>query len=92
MSWPPPVELVGRHARLAPLEVAHAPALAGAVMDGELWKLWFTFVAAPEDMEADVERRLATPYSTPFAVIELATGEHVRSDGLPQRGFNQPAA
>jgi RimJ/RimL family protein N-acetyltransferase len=77
MNWPPPVELAGAQARLAPLRPEHAPALAEAVKDGELWKLWFTTVAAPEDMAADVERRLALENSTPFAVVEIASGEPV---------------
>src|SRR5688572_19495441 len=35
-----PVVLEGRHVRLEPMESAHAPALATAAADGELWKLW----------------------------------------------------
>ena len=45
--WPPQVVLEGRHARLTPLTSEHAPALAEAVKDGQLWKLWYTGVAAP---------------------------------------------
>lgn len=77
MSWPPAVELLGKHARLTPLSADHAPALADAVIDGELWKLRFTFVAPPEEMSADIERRLALAGSTPFTVIESASGEPV---------------
>ncbi|HEY1879625.1 MAG TPA: GNAT family protein [Caulobacteraceae bacterium] len=77
MTWPPEIELVGRHVRLTPLRPDHGPALADAVRDGELWKLWFTVVAAPEEMAADIERRLALPMSTQFTVIELATGAAV---------------
>lgn len=77
MSWPPPVELAGRHTRLTPLQPEHASALSEAVKDGELWKLWVTSVASPEDMAADVERRLALPSSTPYTVIEIASGEPV---------------
>ena len=77
MSWPPPIELTGRHVWLTPLRPEHAPALAEAARDGELWKLWFTFVAPPEEMAADVERRLGLPLSCPFTVIETHTGEPV---------------
>jgi RimJ/RimL family protein N-acetyltransferase len=77
VTWPPAVELVGRHVRLTPLRPDHGPALAGAVRDGELWKLWFTFVAAPEEMASDIQRRIVLPMSTQFAVIEVATGEAV---------------
>ena len=50
MSWPPPVELVGRHSWLVPLRPDHADALAEAVRDGELWKLWYTHVPSPAQM------------------------------------------
>jgi RimJ/RimL family protein N-acetyltransferase len=78
--WPPDVVLEGDHARLTPLLIAHAPALAEAVKDGELWRLWYTNVAAPEGMSADIERRLALRAEgscLPFTVIEQASGEPV---------------
>ncbi|WP_119291182.1 GNAT family N-acetyltransferase [Azohydromonas sediminis] len=59
MSWPPEVELRGRHAALVPLRREHAGALADAVRDGELWTLWYTNVPTPDGMTAEVERRLA---------------------------------
>jgi RimJ/RimL family protein N-acetyltransferase len=65
---------------LTPLVAAHGPALAEAVRDGELWRLWYTGVAAPEDMDADIERRLglkAEGSCLPFTVIEQATREPV---------------
>jgi RimJ/RimL family protein N-acetyltransferase len=78
--WPPEVALQGEHVTLAPLITSHGPALAEAVKDGELWRLWFTNVAAPEDMAADIERRLALRADgscLPFTVIEQETGEPV---------------
>jgi RimJ/RimL family protein N-acetyltransferase len=74
------VVLEGRHARLTPLTAEHGPALAEAVKDGELWKLWYTGVAAPDDMAADIDRRLglrAEGSCLPFTVIERATDEPV---------------
>ena len=59
MSWPAPITLAGAHARLEPLSLAHAAALADAVRDGELWKLWYTSVPTPEGMAAEIARRLA---------------------------------
>lgn len=56
--WPWPVELKGRHARLVPLAAEHADGLAEAARDGELWKLWYTSIPAPETMAAEIERRL----------------------------------
>ena len=59
MSWMSPVVLEGPHARLVPLEPGHVDGLREAVRDGELWRLWFTTVPAPEDMDREIERRLA---------------------------------
>ena len=58
MSWLEPVTLAGKHARLVPLEPSHAAALAEAVRDGELWRLWYTSIPSPEGMAAEIERRL----------------------------------
>jgi N-acetyltransferase len=58
-TWPDPTSLIGRHARLVPLAREHAPALAEAVRDGELHRLWYTSVPTPEGMAAEIERRLA---------------------------------
>ncbi len=67
-----PVSFGGRHARLEPLARHHRDDLAEAVRDGELWKLWYTTVPAPEGMAAEIERRLglhAQGSMLPFAVI-----------------------
>lgn len=71
-SWPPTVTLDGTHARLEPLRPDHAPALAEASADGELWNLWYTKVPSPETMEAEIARRLdlrAKGSMLPFTVI-----------------------
>lgn len=73
MPWPDPVTLRGRHATLEPLTPAHHDALADAVKDGELWKLWYTSVASPAGMKAEIERRLglqAKGSMLPFAVLD----------------------
>ncbi len=78
--WPPEVTLKGAHAHLVPLSSAHGPALAEAVADGELWKLWYTSVPTPADMAAEIEARLtrrAAGECLPFTVIEAASGEPV---------------
>jgi RimJ/RimL family protein N-acetyltransferase len=36
----------------------HIDGLTEAVKDGELWKLWYTFVPKPEDMRKEIDRRL----------------------------------
>jgi RimJ/RimL family protein N-acetyltransferase len=59
MSWPAPVRLAGTHTTLEPLAREHEAGLVEAVRDGELWKLWYTAIPAPEGMAAEIERRLA---------------------------------
>ncbi len=76
--WPDEVELRGRHALLTPLRAEHTAGLAEAVMDGELWKLWFTFVPSPETMTANIAERLAKRVQgsmLPFTVVEARTGQ-----------------
>ncbi|HEY5163209.1 MAG TPA: GNAT family protein [Terriglobales bacterium] len=58
-----PITLSGRHAVLEPLSAAHHDGLVEATRDGELWKLWYTAVPAPEGMRAEIERRLALQQS-----------------------------
>lgn len=73
MSWLEPTELRGRHASLVPLKVEHADALAAAVRDGELWKLWYTHVPSPERMVGEIDRRLALQAAgsmLPFTVLD----------------------
>jgi N-acetyltransferase len=78
--WPPEATLRGRHAHLVTTSPAHAAALGEAAGDGELWKLWYTFVPSPDDMAADIDARLARRAAgecLPFTVIEAASGEPV---------------
>ncbi len=58
MAWLEPVTLRGPHAQLKPLSHEHSEGLTEAVKDGELWKLWYTFVPKPEDMRKEIDRRL----------------------------------
>jgi RimJ/RimL family protein N-acetyltransferase len=71
--WPAPVTLQGSHVRLEPLHPDHAPALAEAVREGELWNTWYTAVPTPDGMAAEIERRLglqAAGSMLPFAVLD----------------------
>ena len=73
--WPEPIELRGQHASLQPLAREHHDGLVDAVRDGELWKLWYTSIPAPERMAAEVERRLglqAQGSMLPFTVFDAA--------------------
>ena len=73
MAWLEPLTLSGAHARLVPLAPSHAEALAAATREGELWRLWYTFIPPPERMAAEIERRLALQASgsmLPFTVLD----------------------
>jgi hypothetical protein len=75
-----PLTLRGGHALLVPLSPDHHDDLVDSVKDGELRKLWYTTVPAPERMRADIERRLALQAAgsaLPFAVLDAATGTAV---------------
>jgi N-acetyltransferase len=73
MSWPEPVTLRGEHVRVEPLSPQHEAGLIEAVKDGELWRLWYTFVPTPDRMGAEIARRLdlqAKGSMTPFTVFD----------------------
>ena len=86
-----PVTLRGDFASLEPLAREHAPALARAAEDGQLWRLWYTSVAPPERMDEyvaaalDMRERLG---ALPFVVRQNATGDVVGCT----RYFNVDAA
>jgi RimJ/RimL family protein N-acetyltransferase len=70
-----PLTLSGTHASLVPLSMEHLAGLQDAVRDGELWRLWYTSVAAPEAMAAEIERRLRLQKQEsmlPFTVLDAA--------------------
>jgi RimJ/RimL family protein N-acetyltransferase len=80
MSFVPPVTLSGRHVLLEPLAHRQHDDLCEAVRDGELWKLWYTAIPAPEAMTAEIDRRLglqAAGSMMPFAVLSPDTGRAV---------------
>ena len=59
MPFLEPVTLQGAHARLEPLSQDQCDGLVEAVRDGELWKLWYTFIPTAESMQKEIDRRLA---------------------------------
>lgn len=72
-----PVTLAGRSVRLVPLSHEHADGLREAVRDGELWRLWYTGAPDPDDMQAEIERRLgllAAGTMVPFTVLAEPDG------------------
>ena len=75
MRFAEPVTLRGSHATLEPLAADHAEALREATRDGELWKLWYTAIPAPEGMATEIQRRLglqATGSMLPFTVRDAS--------------------
>ena len=71
--WTQPVMLAGRHVRLEPLRAEHADGLRLALSDGELWRLWYTHVPAPDGVEAYIAEALrgqAAPDALPFVVLD----------------------
>ena len=71
--WPEPLDLAGQHASLQPLAHEHHDGLVEAVRDGELWRLWYTSIPAPEGMAGEIERRLrlqAQGSMLPFTVFD----------------------
>lgn len=70
--WPAPVSLQSPHGALVPLSMVHAADLALASADGDLHRLWYTTIPAPEDVHAEIDRRLglmAKGTMLPFAVL-----------------------
>jgi RimJ/RimL family protein N-acetyltransferase len=80
MAFVEPVTLEGRHVRIEPLAYEHADGVRAAASDGELWRLWYTSVPAPDktkewiDIALDVRERLG---GMPFVVREKASGDIV---------------
>ena len=63
-----------------PLVTEHHDDLVEAVLDGELWRLWYTAIPTPEGVAEEIKRRLGLQDQgamLPFAVIENATGKAV---------------
>jgi RimJ/RimL family protein N-acetyltransferase len=58
MAFIEPVTLKGRHATLEPLAREHEDGLSRAAADGELWRLWYTSVPAPDKTAAYIETAL----------------------------------
>jgi RimJ/RimL family protein N-acetyltransferase len=75
-----PITLRGDFVSLEPLAMHHARDLIEVTEDGELWRLWYTAVPAPEEMTAEIERRLRLQHAgrmLPFAVIDRSNAKAV---------------
>ena len=80
--WIQAVTLAGAHAVLEPLAMEHVAGLQEAVRDGELWKLWYTSVPAPDGVaeyaRAALEQRERAGWM-PFVVRDRASGRIIGS-------------
>lgn len=72
--------LKGIHCTLVPLSHDHHDALVDSVRDGELSRLWYTFVPEPQKMKENITLRLsmqAEGSMYPFTVIDNRSGKPV---------------
>ncbi|KAA8734841.1 GNAT family N-acetyltransferase [Acinetobacter qingfengensis] len=79
-KWIKPVVLNGEHVILKPLELSQCKALQNAVCDGELWKLWYTRIPEPDQMTAEICRRLELQQQgamLPFYVEDRHSGQAI---------------
>lgn len=78
MTWLEPITLSGPDVRLELLDQRHHDDLVEATQDGQLWTLWYTSVPRPEEVAAEIRRRLdlfASQTMLPFAVVEAGSGK-----------------
>lgn len=80
---PQPVVLEGRHVRLEPLSLAHAPGLFASAQDETIWR-WmpapmFPSVASVETWIAEALQDQSTGASVAFATVRVSDGKAVGS-------------
>ena len=82
MAFIEPITLRGEHATLEPLSASHRDELNAAAADGELWKLWYTFIPPPEKMQDYIDTALAmrsNAHAMPFVIRSNASSKVVGS-------------
>lgn len=78
--WPDLFSVEGDHVLVEPLSVKHENDLREAAADGGLHKLWYTKIPDPDNVVAEIERRLALRESgsmLPFAIIDKGNSKAV---------------
>ena len=78
-KWISPVTLQGEHVILEPMSLGHVAALQEAIADGQLWKLWYTFIPTSEKTEQYVQEALeqqAQGAMLPFVVRHKDSGKN----------------
>lgn len=72
--------LANSSVRLEPLSPQHHHDLCAAVAVGDLWNAWYASVPSPEQMAAEIDRRLdlqGDDAMAPWAIVPTATGRAV---------------
>jgi RimJ/RimL family protein N-acetyltransferase len=80
MAFIEPITIKGTHATLEPLTHAYHDALIAASSDGELQKLWYTSVPAPDQMRAYIDKALGMRDQSdamPFVIRDNRSGKIV---------------
>ena len=78
--WPPEFSAEGQHVAVVPLSPSHEADLTEAAADGALHRLWYTTIPMPEEVGAEIKRRLGLREQgtmLPFAIIDRASGKAV---------------
>jgi len=78
--WPPSFEVTGNHVSVVELSLEHEQDLTEAAADGQLHRLWYTMIPKPEDVRAEIERRLDLRKKgsmLPFSIIDRASGKAI---------------
>ncbi len=78
--WPPSFSVTGDHVSVVELSTEHEADLVEAAADGELHKLWYTTIPKPDEVNAEIKRRLALRASgsmLPFSIVDRTSGKVV---------------
>lgn len=78
--WPEAFSVEGDYVLVVPMTLDHRADLEEATADGDLHRLWYTTIPAPEGMKDEIERRLGLREKgsmLPFAVLDRSSGKAV---------------
>jgi RimJ/RimL family protein N-acetyltransferase len=78
--WPEPFSASGSRVAVVPLTHEHDADLMEAAADGELHRLWYTSVPAPDQVATETDRRLGLQQQgsmLPFAIVDKASNRVV---------------
>ncbi|MDD3265598.1 MAG: GNAT family protein [Burkholderiales bacterium] len=78
--WIKEVELIGEHVKLVPLDYSRVDELEAALVDGDVYKIWYTSMPQPKQIAVEIDKRLqwkAEGFMQPFMVINTKTNQAV---------------